>query len=75
MMQSINLLSKEGLSLGKKLKYIPVCYGILAAALYAVNYPFSKLLLGNIPDAAMAGILYIGAFLGLIIVSFIQKVI
>ena len=75
MMQSINLLSKEGLSLKKKLKYIPVCYGILAAALYAVNYPFSKLLLGNIPDAAMAGILYIGAFLGLIIVSFIQKVI
>ena len=34
---------------------------ILAAALYALNSPFSKLLLQFLPSTLMAGFLYIGA--------------
>jgi drug/metabolite transporter (DMT)-like permease len=34
---------------------------VLAAALYAVNSPFSKLLLDYVPPTLMAGLLYVGA--------------
>lgn len=34
---------------------------ILAAALYAINSPFSKLLLRDVPPTLMAGLLYLGA--------------
>lgn len=46
---------------------------ILAAALYAVNSPFSKLLLDYIPSTLMAGILYIGAGAGMGIIALIRK--
>ena len=39
---------------------------ILAAGLYALNSPFSKLLLRFMPSTLMAGFLYIGAGLGMI---------
>lgn len=39
---------------------------ILAAALYAVNIPFSKLLLEHVPPTMMAAFLYLGAGLGLL---------
>lgn len=38
---------------------------ILAAALYAINAPFSKLLLNDVPPTLMAGFLYLGAGLGM----------
>ena len=38
---------------------------ILAAALYAVNAPFSKLLLDDMPPTLMAGFLYLGAGLSM----------
>ena len=38
---------------------------ILAAALYAINAPFSKLLLNDMPPTLMAGFLYIGVGLGI----------
>ena len=38
---------------------------ILAAALYAINSPFSKLLLDYMPSTLMAGFLYVGAGLGM----------
>ena len=38
---------------------------ILAAVLYAINSPFSKLLLDYIPPTLMAGLLYIGAGVGM----------
>ncbi len=45
------------------------CFGIflavLAAVLYAVNSPFSKLLLDYVPPTLMAGLLYLGAGLGM----------
>lgn len=40
-------------------------YAILAAALYAINLPLSKLLLKQIPPTMMAAFLYLGAGLGL----------
>lgn len=41
-----------------------VCCAILAAVFYAINVPCSKLLLLHIPPVFMAGLLYIGAGLG-----------
>ncbi len=46
---------------------------ILAAALYAVNSPFSKLLLDEMPSTIMAGFLYIGAGLGMGVIALIRK--
>lgn len=46
---------------------------ILAAALYAVNSPFSKLLLDYMPSTLMAGFLYIGAGLGMGVIALIGK--
>lgn len=42
-----------------------VFYAILAAIFYAVNTPFSKLLLESIGPSSMAGFLYLGAGLGI----------
>ena len=46
---------------------------ILAAALYAVNSPFSKLLLDYMPSTLVAGFLYVGAGLGMGIIAIIRK--
>ncbi len=46
---------------------------ILAAALYAINSPLSKLLLGYMPSTLMAGLLYIGAGLGMGIIALLRK--
>ncbi len=46
---------------------------ILAAALYALNSPFSKLLLEYLPSTLMAGFLYIGAGSGMILIFLICK--
>ena len=48
-----------------KSKNIATGYAILAAALYAINVPFSKLLLRVVSPTVMAGLLYLGAGLGL----------
>ncbi len=45
---------------------------ILAAALYSINSPLSKLLLEFIPPTLMAGLLYIGAGLGMLIIALIR---
>ena len=46
---------------------------ILAAALYALNSPFSKLLLDFMPSTLMAGFLYIGAGLGMGVIALIRR--
>ncbi len=46
---------------------------ILAAALYALNSPFSKLLLKYMPSTLMAGFLYTGAGFGMIMIFLIRK--
>ena len=51
-----------------------ILFAILAAALYALNSPLSKVLLDFMPPTLMAGFLYIGAGLGMAIyASFVIK--
>jgi len=50
----------------KRLHTATLC-AILAAALYAINIPLSKLLLTRIPPTMMAAFLYLGAGVGLLI--------
>ena len=51
-----------------------VFFAFLAAALYALNSPISKLLLENVPPTMMASFLYLGAGLGMLLVSLFKKV-
>lgn len=44
-------------------------YAIYAALLYAVSTPFSKVLMEKIPPAFMAGLLYLGAGAGMVILT------
>lgn len=46
-------------------KNVATFFAILAAALYAINIPLSKLLLGIVPPTMMAAFLYLGAGIGL----------
>ena len=45
----------------------------MAAALYALNSPFSKLLLDFMPPTLMAGFLYLGAGLGMGIIALVRR--
>ncbi len=51
-----------------------IMLAILAAALYAINSPFSKILLNYMPSTLMAGFLYVGAGLGMGLIALIRKV-
>ena len=46
---------------------------VLAAALYALNAPVSKLLLQNAPPTMMAGFLYLGAGIGMAFMGLIRN--
>ena len=46
-------------------KVLAIFFAVLAAALYAVNIPFSKLLLQHIQPTMLASYLYLGAGLGI----------
>lgn len=48
-----------------KKKTRAIFYAVLAAALYALNAPISKLMLNRIPSTMMAGLLYLGAGSGM----------
>ena len=50
-----------------------VLFAVLAAALYALNAPISKLLLENIPAKTMAALLYLGAGTGMLLLRMGQK--
>ena len=49
------------------MKLSPVWMAILAAVFYALNAPFSKLLLGSVDASAMASLLYLGAGIGMLL--------
>ena len=51
-----------------------ILLAVLAAALYAVNSPFSKLLLEFVPSTLMAGLLYIGAGLCMGGIALVRRV-
>lgn len=48
----------------KNRKVLAVIYALLAAIFYAINTPFSKILLQNVPATFMASFLYLGAGVG-----------
>ena len=56
-----------------KTKYLAILYAIVAAALYALNAPFSKTLLEQISPAMMAAFLYLGAGIGLFVYGLASK--
>ncbi len=56
-----------------KTKNLATIYAVVAAILYAINVPFSKILLGYVNPTMMAAFLYLGAGLGMFIYSIISK--
>ena len=56
-----------------RLKTRAIIYALLAAVFYAVNVPVSKVLLMNVGPTTMAALLYLGAGIGIGIVSLINK--
>jgi len=50
-----------------------IVLAILAAALYAINSPFSKILLDYMPPTLMAGFLYLGAGAGMLVIALIRR--
>lgn len=56
-----------------KAKKLATIYAILAAALYAVNIPVSKLLLDHAGTTITAGLLYLGAGIGLLLYGSIER--
>lgn len=50
-----------------------IIYAVLAAAFYAVNVPISKLLLQEVGSTTMAALLYLGAGIGIGILSLFNK--
>ena len=54
-------------------KQVSILWAILAAALYALNAPLSKLLLQNVSPTMMAALLYLGAGAGMLVLRLIQR--
>lgn len=56
-----------------KTKNMAAFFAILAAALYAINIPISKLLLLHVDSVMMAGLLYLGAGVGMFLYELLRK--
>lgn len=56
-----------------KTKRLATAYAILAAALYAINIPLSKFMLGHVGSTMLAALLYLGAGLGMLALSAIRQ--
>lgn len=50
-----------------------IIWAILAAALYAVSSPFSKILLHEVAPTMMAALLYLGAGIGMLLLGILRK--
>lgn len=57
----------------KNKKMLAIIFAILAAALYAINIPLSKILLKNVEPTMMASLLYLGAGIGVGILFLFNK--
>ena len=44
-----------------------VIYALLAAVLFGASTPFAKTLVGQMPPVALAGVLYLGSGIGLLV--------
>ena len=53
---------------------MPLVYVMLSAALFGVSPTIAKLLVTDVPPIALAGFLYLGAFIGLFLFTTIKKV-
>lgn len=58
----------------KSVQKSAVFFAVLAAILYSINSPASKLLLNEVPATMMAALLYLGAGIGVFIVSLFQRI-
>lgn len=56
-----------------KVKNIATIFALFAASIYSINIPLSKLLLKYVGTTMMAGFLYFGAGIGLIVLTNIMK--
>lgn len=56
-----------------KTKNIATIFAILAAALYAINIPLSKMIMGHVESTMMAALLYLGAGIGMLLYSMGKK--
>lgn len=65
----------ESLERHHKLNKEPLIYIAISAALFGISPPLAKLLVKNIPPVALAGFLYLGAFLGLLVYSGITRIV
>ncbi|MBQ8202113.1 MAG: DMT family transporter [Clostridia bacterium] len=54
-------------------RHAAVFSAILAAALYALNAPLSKILLNDVPPTMMAAFLYLGAGLGMFLLGLVRR--
>lgn len=50
-----------------------ILFALLAAALYALNAPLSKLLLADVAPSMMASLLYLGAGLGMLLMGLVRR--
>ena len=50
-----------------------IFFAVLAAALYAISSPASKLLLDHIPSTILAGLLYLGAGIGMAVLGWVRR--
>lgn len=57
-----------------KSKYFPIGQAVLAAALFGMNAPFSKLLLSEIPPLMLSALLYIGAGIGMLVIDSVKRI-
>lgn len=57
----------------KGIQHKAIFYALLAAVLYAISSPISKLLLREIPPTMMAALLYLGAGFGMFILGLIRR--
>ena len=57
----------------KQTRNLSIAWAILAAALYALSAPMSKLLLDSVPPTMMAAFLYLGAGIGMLAVGIVRK--
>lgn len=66
-------LQQGSLCYAMKTKNIATFFAILAAALYAINVPLSKLLLQQVAPTMMAAFLYLGAGIGLFLYGLVSR--
>jgi drug/metabolite transporter (DMT)-like permease len=65
----------RGYNMGlKNNNYMAIGEAILAAALFGMNAPLSKLLLLKIPPLMMPALLYLGAGIGMLIIDSVKRI-